>query len=133
VRSTVTADPNNSAYPLLLALETGHRLVINRGQGANVAEELVEEGGIDVFQSSFIRKWLLRENDGLGTHGIRGKQAPVDEGAISEIRVVNGLGSPHEHCDAEMRKKGLEEAGRQRERGCWGSPFLISSSALLGR
>lgn len=77
-------------------------LVVNGGQGTNVEEEVLEDGGVNVVKGALGGEGLLRENHSLGPHGIGGKQAPVNESAVPEIRVVNRLCSPLENLLDEL-------------------------------
>lgn len=73
------------------ALHEGARgLVIDGCQGANVADELVQQGGLD--QVRLLRdQRLLRQHHLLGRHRVGGQQAPVDVAAVTQVRVVRVL------------------------------------------
>lgn len=52
-------------------------LVVDGGQGANVADEFIQQGGLN--QVRLLRdQGLLRQDHLLGSHRIGGQQAPVD-------------------------------------------------------
>lgn len=78
---------NDASAPLH---EGAGRLVIDRGQGANVADQLVQQSGLN--QVRLLRdEGLLSQHHFLGCHGVSGKQAPVDVATVSQVRVVRVL------------------------------------------
>lgn len=66
-------------------------LVVDGGQGANVANELVQQGGLNQV-CLFRDQRLFRQDHLLGRYRIGGQQAPVDVTPVTQIRVVGVLG-----------------------------------------
>lgn len=65
-------------------------LVVYRGQGANVTDELLQQCRLN--QISLLRdEWLLSQNNLLGSHRVGGEQAPVDVATIPEVWVIRVL------------------------------------------
>ena len=63
------------------AMTTLHKgvwgLVVDGGQGANVADEFIQQGGLN--QVRLLRdQGLLGQDHLLGSHWVGGQQAPVD-------------------------------------------------------
>lgn len=57
------------------------RLVVDRGQSTNVADELLQQSGLN--QVRLLRNQrLLGQNHLLGGHGVCGEQTPVDVAAV---------------------------------------------------
>ena len=67
--------------------EGAGRLVVDRGQRADVADELVQQRGLDEV-CLLGDEWLLGQHHLLGSHGVCGEQAPVDVAAVPQVRVV---------------------------------------------
>ena len=88
-RSTADGDP--LVLHAAAALHEGAGgLVVDGGQGADVADELLQQGGLDEVR--LLRdEGLLRKHHFLGGHGVRGQQAPVDVAAVPQVRVVRVL------------------------------------------
>ncbi len=64
--------------------------VVNGGQRADVADELVQQGGLD--QVCFLwNQRLLRQHNLFCGHRVSGQQAPVDVAAITQVRVIRVL------------------------------------------
>lgn len=62
-------------------------LVIHRGQSTNVADELLQQSGLD--QIRLLRdQGLLSQNHLLGSYRVCGEQTPVDVAAVPEVWVV---------------------------------------------
>ena len=65
-------------------------LVVDGGQRADVADELVQQRGLD--QVRLLRdERLLRQHHLLGRHRVGGQQAPVDVAPVTQVRVVRVL------------------------------------------
>jgi len=65
-------------------------LVVDRGQSTNVADELLQQGGLN--QIRLLRdQGLLSQNHLLGGHGVRRQQTPVDVAAVPEVGVIGVL------------------------------------------
>lgn len=76
--------------PVAALHEGAGGFVIDRRQGADVADELVQQGGLD--QVRLLRdQGLLRQHHLLGRHRVGGQQAPVDVAAVAQVRVVRVL------------------------------------------
>lgn len=73
------------------ALHKGTRwLVVYRGQSSNVADELLQQRGLN--QISLLRnQGLLSQNNFFGSHRVCGEQAPVDVATIPKVRVIGVL------------------------------------------
>lgn len=73
------------------ALNKGTRwLVVDRGQSANVADELLQQRGLN--QIRLLRdQGLLSQNYLLGSHRVCGEQTPVDVSAVPEVWVIRIL------------------------------------------
>lgn len=67
------------------------RLVVDGGQCANVADELIQQCGLNEVRL-FGDEWLLGQNHFLGSHWVRGKQTPVDVATVPQVRVIRVLG-----------------------------------------
>lgn len=66
------------------------RLVVDRGQSTNVADELLQQRGLD--QVRLLRdQGLLSQNHLLGGHRVCREQAPVDVAAVPEVWVIRVL------------------------------------------
>ena len=63
------------------------RLVVDGGQCANVADELVQQRGLNEVCLLGDER-LLSQHHLLGSHGVRGEQAPVDVATVPQVRVV---------------------------------------------
>lgn len=57
------------------------RLVVDRGQSANVANELLQQSGLNKVRLLRYQR-LLRQHHLLGRHWVRGEQTPVDVAAV---------------------------------------------------
>lgn len=66
-------------------------LVVDGGQGANVADKLVQQCGLDEVRL-FRDERLLGQHHLLGSHGVRGEQAPVDVATVPQVWVIRVLG-----------------------------------------
>lgn len=76
--------------PVAALHEGAGGFVIDGCQGADVADELVQQGGLN--QVRLLRdERLLRQHNLLGRHRVGGKQAPVDVAAVTQVRVVGVL------------------------------------------
>lgn len=65
-------------------------LVIDRGQGRDVADELIQQGGLN--QVCLLRdEGLLSQHHLLGSCRVGGQQAPVDVATVTQIWVVTVL------------------------------------------
>lgn len=65
-------------------------LVVDRGQRADVADQLVQQGGLD--QVCLLgNERLFGQDHFLGGHGIRGEQAPVDVAPVPQVGVIRIL------------------------------------------
>lgn len=64
--------------------------VIHRRQGANVTDELVQQGGLNQVCLLW-DQGLLRQNHLLGGHRVSGQQTPVNVTSITQVRVVRVL------------------------------------------
>lgn len=62
-------------------------LVVDGGQCANVADELIQQCGLDEV-SLFRDERLLGQHHLLGSHWVRREQAPVDVATVPQVRVV---------------------------------------------
>lgn len=66
------------------------RLVVDRGQSTNVADELLQQSGLN--QIRLLRdQGLLSQNHLLSRHRVCGEQTPVDVAAVSEVWVIRVL------------------------------------------
>lgn len=73
--------------PVAALHEGAGGFVVDGRQGANVADELVQQGGLD--QIRLLRdQRLFRQHHLLGRHWVGGQQAPVDVAAVTQVRVV---------------------------------------------
>ena len=65
-------------------------LVVDRGQRTDVADELIQQGGLDEVR--LLRdEGLLGEHHLLGGDRVGGQQAPVDVAPVAQVRVVRVL------------------------------------------
>lgn len=65
-------------------------LVIDRGQRANVTDQLIQQGRLD--QVRLLRdEGLLCQHHFLGSHRVSGEQAPVNVAAVSQVWVIRVL------------------------------------------
>lgn len=64
--------------------------VVDGGQRADVADELVQQGGLDQVRL-FGDERLLRQHHLLGGDGVGAQQAPVDVAPVTQVRVVGVL------------------------------------------
>lgn len=70
--------------------EGAGRLVVDGRQRADVADELLQQGGLN--QVRLLRdQRLLGQHHLLGSHRVSGEQAPVDVATVSQVRVVRVL------------------------------------------
>lgn len=67
------------------------RLVVDRGQCAYVADELIQQCGLNEVRL-FRDEWLLSQNHFLGSHWVRGEQTPVDIATVPQVWVIRVLG-----------------------------------------
>lgn len=65
-------------------------LVVDGRQRANVADELVQQRGLDQVRLLGDER-LLGQDHLLGRHGVRGEQTPVDVTTVAQVRVVRVL------------------------------------------
>lgn len=66
------------------------RLVVDRGQSTNVADELLQQCGLD--QIRLLRdQGLLSQNHLLSGYRVCGEQTPVDVATVPEVRVIRVL------------------------------------------
>lgn len=70
--------------------EGAGRLVIDRGQRSDVADELIQQRGLNQV-CLFRNKWLLCQHHLLGSHRVSGQQAPVDVATVPQVWVVRIL------------------------------------------
>lgn len=62
-------------------------LVVDRGQGADVADQFLQQRGFN--QVRLLRNQrLLSQNHLLGGHGVRRQQTPIDVAAVPQVWVV---------------------------------------------
>lgn len=96
-------------------------LEVHRGKRANVHAHLLEGGRIQTL--GLRGDWRLYAHDDVPRHGgvVHGQQAPVEEAALAQVRVVALLRGPLEHLGHELRtlgralEKQLHGRGQQRE------------------
>lgn len=70
--------------------ESVRRLVVNRGERADVANELVQQRGLN--QVRLLRdQRLLGQHHLFGGHRVSGQQTPVDVATIPQVRVIGIL------------------------------------------
>lgn len=65
-------------------------LVVDGGQGADVADQLVQQGGLNQVRL-LGDEGLLGQDDLLGSHRIGGEQAPVDVASVPQVGVIGVL------------------------------------------
>lgn len=64
--------------------------VIDRRQRADVADELIQQGGLD--QVRLLRdQRLFRQHHLLGGHRVGGQQTPVNVPPVAQVRVIRVL------------------------------------------
>mmetsp|Transcript_15997 Transcript_15997/g.41525 ORF Transcript_15997/g.41525 Transcript_15997/m.41525 type:complete len:1014 (+) Transcript_15997:689-3730(+) len=104
-------------------------LVVHRGQRADVLEQLLEESGIQVVRV-VVDDRLVRKDHLLRGLRVCGQQAPVDVGAVPQVRVVGLLRGVAEHqLDHLLRPlRGLLQ--EQLHRGC--EQLQLHAADLLG-
>ena len=66
------------------------RLVVDGGQSADVADELLQQCGLNQIRLLGDQR-LLSQNHLLGSNGVRGEQTPVDVAAVPEVGVIRVL------------------------------------------
>lgn len=66
------------------------RFVIDGGQGANVADELIQQGRLDQVRLLW-DQGLLWQHHLLGGHRVGGQQAPINVAPVTQVRVVRVL------------------------------------------
>lgn len=66
------------------------RLMVDGSQGANVADELVQQCGLNEV-CLFRDEWLFSQYHLLGSHWVRGEQTPVDVATVPQVWVIRVL------------------------------------------
>jgi len=78
--------------------------VVNGRKAGDVADELIEQRGLE--KVSFLRdKWLLGQNNFLGSRRVRRQQSPVDVATITQVWVVAVLYQPETNYKLEEEEK----------------------------
>ena len=75
-------------------------LVVDGGQGSDVADELVEEGRLDQVRLLGDQR-LLRQHHLLRGHRVGGQQAPVDVASVTQVGVIRVLQRSNLHVFSE--------------------------------
>ena len=70
--------------------EGSGRLLVDGGERGDVANELVQQVGVEA-RRLVADGGLLRQHDVLGSLGVCGQQAPVHVGAVAQVRIVRLL------------------------------------------
>lgn len=70
--------------------ESVRRLVVNGCQRTNVADELVQQSGLDQVRLLGDQR-LLGQHHLFGGHWVSGQQTPVDVSTIPQVRIIRVL------------------------------------------